>query len=850
MISIKKMMLLFHVIASLMFWGCKDSVEAKNTIFEINAQDLIQQVDKSASLIEIPLTTTLSINEWNVKCDVPWVNVQKKENKILISVFENTSKMRQTTLDVISSCNQYSIEITQYGLNDVIANEDILVKPYGGKDSEHQDGQSIVNTFDGKFTSDGGAPFHTPWGKNANFPVTLEYYFNGKEAMDYCVYHTRSGNGNFGKLKVYTTIDPQRQNYNLLGEYDFHEKNAPSKIKFKETSNFTGVKFEVLSGAGNFVSCDEMLFYKENTDNKLNNKLLSVFTDLTCSELKVGVTEDAIKQLPSNYFIRIAEALKNNTYNEWEKNFRVRSYDAYSDIAVYSDKLITRKYSDLDNPTGISVAKGDEIIALVGDTHGQTVYLQCIWETGSEYKQTEASGKVYLLHQGVNKLTMTQEGQLFVMYNTDITAATAKPIKIHIPLGSGTVTGFFDLKEHKTDAKYSELLHKATHKYFCVRGDKIMFYFHRSKLLQYVPNSILSAINLWDDIIGWQQELMGIEDVRPNKMNNHLFAISPEGSYMWASNYQIGFVYTYLGNILLKDNVMSAEDNAWGPAHEIGHIHQGAINWASSSESSNNLFSNYVIYKLGKYKSRGNGLYRLADARFVNKQAWYNMGSATHQNEDTETHMRMNWQLWNYYHRCGFKKDFWPTLFKLMREQENRVSDSNPGKRQLTFAMMACKAAGQNLEDFFDLWGFFEPVNTMIDQYGSYNYVVTSNMIEEARNFMRKYPKAAPIEYLEDRKKNEFPVSDYRYKEVGDVGYYTQFKDNQKITKMVTYSKSGRTITIHDGDEAVAFEVKQGNKLMFFSNQLTFEVPLSIPLELAQIYAVQADGVRKLISLK
>ena len=55
---------------------------------------------------------------------------------------------------------------------------------------------------------------------------------------------------------------------------------------------------------------------------------------------------------------------------------------------------------------------------------------------------------------------------------------------------------------------------------------------------------------------------------------------------MWASDYRIGFVYTYLNNILLYDNVMAAKDNAWGPAHEIGHIHQRAINWPGSTESS------------------------------------------------------------------------------------------------------------------------------------------------------------------------------------------------------------------------------------------------------------------------
>ena len=445
---------------------------------------------------------------------------------------------------------------------------------------------------------------------------------------------------------------------------------------------------------------------------------------------------------------------------------------------------------------------------------------------------------------------MKGEGQLFVMYNTELTSNTAKPIKIHIPLGSGTVNGFFDLKEHKTDEKYAELLKKSTHKYFCIRGEKIMFYFHRNKLLEYVPNNILSAIHLWDNIVGWQQELMGIDDVRPSQVNNHLFAISPEGSYMWASDYQIGFVYTYLGNILLEDNVMAAEDNAWGPAHEIGHVHQAAINWASSTESSNNLFSNFIIYKLGKYKSRGNGLGSVATARYANGQAWYNMGDATHQNEDTETHMRMNWQLWIYYHRCEYKTDFWQTLFKLMREV-NMTEGEDPGKKQLEFAKMASKAANQNLTDFFEMWGFFEPVNTTIEQYGTYKYYVSDAMIQEAKEYMAQFP--APkhaFQYIEDRKKSEFPPNDYRYSAVGDVGYYTQFKENQKITKAITAELAGRKVSIQNGDEAVAFELRENDengKLLYFSTFTTFEIPSSILMVNAKLYAVQADGKRILL---
>lgn len=79
------------------------------------------------------------------------------------------------------------------------------------------------------------------------------------------------------------------------------------------------------------------------------------------------------------------------------------------------------------------------------------------------------------------------------------------------------------MEEHKTDAKYAELISKATHKYFCVRGERMMFYFHRLKMLDAAPTEILSAIHLWDDIVGWEQSLMGISQYRQDgKINNHM----------------------------------------------------------------------------------------------------------------------------------------------------------------------------------------------------------------------------------------------------------------------------------------------------------------------------------------
>lgn len=716
---------------------------------------------------------------------------------------------------------------------------DILLKATGGKASEAQPGYGIENSYDQ--VKGNGRPYHSIWQQSAGFPVTLEYFFNTPQDMDYLIYYPNNGaNGHFGELEIWVATQTV-STYKKIGDYNFRKKNIPTKVLFQNgQKKVTKVKFVVKSGANDFVCCDEMEFYRKGAESDLETRLKTVFTDLTCSELKPDVTTEQINTLPG-YFVKIASMLQNNLYSEFEKDFRIRDYKAYSDVEEWAEKLMTKRYSNLDNCTGIYAEKGDSLMILVGDTHGHDISIQSIPEVAS-------SGDVYMLNEGVNRICMRNPGMLFLMYTAD---PSNEPIRVHIPDGSGTVNGFFDLEEHKTDEKYAELLRKASYKYFLVRGEKIIFYFHHSRLMQFVPNNILSAINLWDNIIGWEQELMGIEDVRPNQVNNHVFAISPETGYMWASDYQIGFVDSYLNNVLLYDQVMSAEDNAWGPAHEIGHVHQAAINWPSSTESSNNLLSNYVLHKLGKYKSRGSVMTDLATARCIDKDPWFLMGAADHQNEDTEIHMRMNWQLWNYYHRCGYKPDFWQKLFKALRE--DRLVEKDPGASQLKFAVKASQVANENLTDFFEMWGMFVPVQKVnYEQYGTWQYEVTQEMIDAAKAEMAKLP--APkhaFYYLEDRKESDSGLKDNYKGKLGDVGYYTQFQNDVKITKNITYTRSGRQISIQNGDEAVAFEIRKGSstgELLYFSNYLSFELPASVTTEGIVVCAVQADGTR--IALK
>ena len=78
----------------------------------------------------------------------------------------------------------------------------------------------------------------------------------------------------------------------------------------------------------------------------------------------------------------------------------------------------------------------------------------------------------------------------------------------------------------------------------------------------------------------------------------------------------------------------------------------------------------------------------------------------------------------------------------------------------------------------------------------------------------------------------------------GDVGYYTQFKESQKITKSITYTATGQTLKIKNGDEAVAFEIYRDGAMVYFSNSFTIALPSGIPVADVVVYAVQADGKR------
>lgn len=839
-----------------------DPTEDKPTSeLSIDSEYLNKNLNKEKTTFEVPVQTTLAASKWYVDVNADsrgWLTAVKLEASVKITADENkTGAERSGQVKISSTSKSYTVNIKQYASNDLHIEADYLVRPQSAKATNSQSGADISLSYDDNVNT----IFHSRWNPTGPFPFELRYDFAGQEEIDYIEYVPRSdgGNGCIKEVEVLVATDAGRTGFTSVGTYDFKGSSSPSVVNLPAHTVPTSVKFSVKSGVGDFVSCAEMRFYRKNNDKSLDAELLKVFTDLTCSALKPGVTAEDIASLDPA-FHQTAEALLNDTYPALEKTFRIHQYQAYSDPVEWSERLMTKKYSNWDNPMGIAAAKGDKVIILVGDTHGANVSVQLVGETGTaagKNRRPESQGRFYTLREGVNQIEADRDGQLFFMYTA--VPATSKPITVHVPLGNGKFAGYFDLEEHKTDAKFAEIIAatSGSSRYFCVRGKRMLLYFSR----QVLPAKIVDPITQWDNIITWQQDFMGIDDVRPDQWNNHLAGVSMEDAYMWASDWCMGFVeYSIRDKIMGLDKFNDNADNAWGPAHEMGHVNQTAINWASTTESSNNLFSNYVLYRFNRYNSRGRGLWYRFKAVYEKNQSWASMCNDKDADgpnipsgwaEDPEIHMRLNWQLWNYYHRVKGDVKFFGRVFKLMRELGLNES-ADCGRKQLEYACACSEAAGEDLTDFFEAWGFFKSVNnSTISQYGNFPYSVSAAQIKSAKDRMAQYPKPKhALEYIEDRNENiSLRPGDFKYDKVGTLGYYTTYEKNLKVDANASATVSGRQVTTKNCGNAVAIEVRQRKgdsygDIRFASNYQTFEIPQKIDLSNAAVYAVQADGTR------
>ena len=235
---------------------------------------------------------------------------------------------------------------------------DIKIIPSSGTASSAQSGEGIEKAFDG----DMNTIYHSSWSATT-FPVTLQFLFPVDTDIDYMIYHPRTsgGNGLFKEIEVwYKLKEGSETKYN---DYDFGGSSSSSTVRFDATLiNVEYIKIIVNSGAGDgngFASCAEMEFYKKNVTN-LN--LTDFFVDEIYSNVKSGITKDDIlnSDLPI-FFKHLALEQLSGNYSP----FRIRSHEAYRPYNDLAKELKTSTYNQYENPTGIYVESGQNLVIFV-----------------------------------------------------------------------------------------------------------------------------------------------------------------------------------------------------------------------------------------------------------------------------------------------------------------------------------------------------------------------------------------------------------------------------------------------------------------------------------------------------
>ena len=710
-----------------------------------------------------------------------------------------------------------SVLVSQHGLNEYNGGAgediegDIKVKVVSGHDTSHQGEDAIEKSFDGDYTT----LYHSSWSNGgANyFPITLTYNFAEASDVDYLIYYPRSTgyNGHFKEVEIQYSEDGSV--FTKLLDKDFEGSATATRVTFDNTVRAKSFRFVVKSGAGDgqgFASCAEMEFYAKNL-NAFDYSTL--FEDETCSNLKAGIMEADIENCKYPFFKNLAYYMFKDKY---DRNFRVEDYKAFPNPDIQSETHKTNPYSLLDNPTGISVKEGETLVVMVGDTHGQNIGMkvQNLDVPGGD----GFGGVTYPLYRGINKLTMTGKGLVYVMYHTKTLedAETAQPVKIHF--ASGTVNGYFDSQKEEHQGRWSELLGKATDKYFDVVGKYAHLTFETNDFRKYVSTNGNELIDLYDKIAHSEMQLLGLE--KYDKMfKNRIYLNVMYHSFMYATAYHTAYNQSTMGDVC-DPNVLKTT-GCWGPAHEIGHCNQTrpGVKWIGLTEVTNNIMSEYVQTTIFGQPSRiqtedMGAVYRNRYSRGCNGIIVPKASHADFKNLDDSDDVFCKlvpfWQLELYFGKVlgrtplqqSDRGGFYPDVFEYARTKD--YGGMSEGQIQMDFVYNCCVAAQVNLLDFFEKWGFLTPVDRSIEDYDTKTLKVTEEMVDELKKKVENlgYDKLQNIalEYISDNT-------------------WELYKNKPEVISGTNATRSGNTITIKNWQNVVAYEVKdQTGKLVFVSS--------------------------------
>ena len=571
------------------------------------------------------------------------------------------------------------------------------------------------------------------------------------------------------------------------------------------------------------------------------------FADELFTKLRPGVTAAQVAGMKSPVLRALAESmLKGEHAAEW----RVARAEPYLPVDAVAKALKTSPYSRFENPVGLNFKKGEQVVIFVGDTKGENLALKV------HSFSREGASHTYPLKPGANLLTMLGHGNAYLEYFT-ANAAKAPVVPVHIAAG-GAAQGVFDITRRHTNADWKKLLASDAGEILDIRGHRVQLAYPVATLRKTCPDKGSELIALYDEIIAHQHAIMGL-DKHKKRPKNRMFGRVIWNGYMHADGTGAAFHDNTLGGIANPDKVPA---NAWGIAHEFGHVNQTrpGMKWVSTTEVTNNIFSSWTNWRLNPGDMRlehepcdaGDGLGSVRGGRFnaflnaalVAKENWLcqrgpDKMSGYENGGDHFVKLAPLWQLQLYFAEAGFgNRDFYADIFEVVRKtDESKLSN---GRLQLNFMKNACDSARQDLTDFFAATGMLKPIDRELDDYTRGQLTITEADCKELVAYAKRYPKpASPVIFYMSA--NAVEAFKKRLPVVGKTG------------EGVSGEGAKRTVSHTVWKNAVAFETYKGAELVHVSmvgtgTRNNASTLVTFPEGATRLEAVAWDGKRTLVS--
>ena len=317
--------------------------------------------------------------------------------------------------------------------------------------------------------------------------------------------------------------------------------------------------------------------------------------------------------------------------------------------------------------------------------------------------------------------------------------------------------------------------------------------------------------------------------------NHHGLAFGTVTGYMYGSWDHCGYHINTTPSVLTQ--IATEAGPTWGPAHEIGHQHQGLLTVNGLTEVTNNLFSNIAVWYMGMGTSRVNGSEGSLPKVYDNFKAG---GDFFGNNIWALT--QMYYRLWLYYHRAGNDTQFYPKLFELLRHNPMSGGYYQQGKTSiLHFYQMCCEAAQEDLTEFFRAYGFFRVMSSrFVGDYSNSEYTQSQADIDAAIAAVKAkgYPVNNKPLFINDCTPDPTYSHDGKtqrsYWDGGSttngsnaqVGSYVLFATpDTTITGKYVYALVDNKVTMSGGNGAAGFAIynKEG-EILAFANHHSFTI--------------------------